>query len=235
MALGGESGSRRIGGLLLAAGLGLALPGCASLPFLPSFGPGTSGARARGAADDTALYREAQLEHSAYLAREVARLQADLQQAEQQLVAIESGLRGAHTRADAVSAIADARIAVERAQRRAPWRVTDAEEARTKVTEAERQLQAGHSGSAVFFASRASRIAANLDAEANQVESNPTTRFVRSTRVNLRSGPSVDNRVVDVLTESMPVFPERREGEWLLVRTVNGPVGWIHTSLLRPR
>jgi len=31
------------------------------------------------------------------------------------------------------------------------------------------------------------------------------------------------------------VFPEGDTGEWVLVRTVSGKVGWIHASLLRGR
>jgi hypothetical protein len=233
MGSGGDTALRRICGLVLATALGFGCSACSHLPELPL--PGSRGRGTGGYADDTALYRAAQRDRYGYLEREVVRLKADLEQAEQQLVAIESGLRGTHTRADAVSSIGDARIAVERAGRRAPWRAADAEEARAKVAEAERQLEAGHTGSAVFFASRALRIAANLDAEASQVERHATTRFVRGSHVNLRSGPSTRHLVVDVLSESMPVFPERSDGQWVLVRTVNGPVGWIHTSLLRPR
>jgi len=181
------------------------------------------------------FYRATQAERSAQWAREVARLRADLGQAERTMVSIESGLRGMHTRADAVSSIAEARIAIERASRRAPWRRDEVREARDKLEEAERQLQAGHAGSAVFFASRAARIATTLDEEANEVERNASTRFVNVRRVNLRIGPSVDHRVIGVLTEATPVFPERQEGDWVLVRTVAGPAGWVHTKLLTPR
>jgi hypothetical protein len=151
------------------------------------------------------------------------------------MVAIESGLRGIHTRADAVSSLAEARIAVERASRSVPWRPAKVQEAHAKLEEAERQLDAGHSGSAVFFASRARRIAETLNEEAEQVARHASTRFVRARRVNLRAGPSTEAAVVGVLSESTPVFRERSEGDWVLVRTTKGPVGWIHASLLRLR
>jgi len=169
----------------------------------------------------------------AYLEREVARLTADLAQAEEAMVTIESGLRGKHTRADAVSTVADARIALARAARRAPWRRHDIEEARTKLAEAERQLRVGHSGSALFFASRAGRIAEKLDEEATRVARSPGTRFVSSDLANLRSGPSTEDRVLAVLQQATPVFPERTDGRWLLVRTPSGPAGWLHESVLR--
>ena len=65
------------------------------------------------------------------------------------------------------------------------------------------------------------------------MRANSKVRFVTASRVNLRSGPSTDESVVTVVTEGAPVFPERIEGPWALVRVLSGPVGWIHTSLLR--
>ena len=182
---------------------------------------------------DAEIYRHAQRVYTRYLEREVQRLRADLQQAEGAMVAIESGLRGVHSRADAVSSLAEARISVERAVRDVPWREAQIEEARGKLIEAERQFQAGHSGSAIFFASRARRIADTLNEEAEQVAGTPGTLFVRRDRVNLRSGPSTQDPVLAELAKSTPVFPERTEGEWTLVRTPSGPVGWVYRSLLR--
>jgi hypothetical protein len=212
----------------LLAWLALALCGCAL--DLPIRRPSPAEAPRRPDLE-LASYRE----RTAYLESEVERLQQDLRQAEASLVAIESGLRGAHTRADAVSAIAEARISVERAEKQAPWRRAESAEARDKLAEAEQQLAAGRTASAVFFASRASRIAEGLLAEARQLERHPAARFVSAPRVNLRAGPSTDAPVLEVLHESTPVLPEREEGEWVLVHTLRGPVGWIHAALLEPR
>lgn len=217
----------------LAAAFLLAL-GCSLLALGCSHGaqPGPMLPRARS--QDEAVYRAAQDDRTAHLEREVARLKADLAQAEEAMVTIESGLRGQHTRADAVSSVADARIAVDRAAQAAPWREQDIDEARAKLGEAERQLRTGHSGSALFFASRAARIAEELNAEAAQVSRLPGARFIDANRANLRSGPSTRDEVVSVLSQATPVFPERSEGSWLLVRTPTGPVGWVHDSVLAP-
>ena len=118
---------------------------------------------------------------------------------------------------------------------RAPWRAEAVDEARTKLDEADRELGAGHIGSAVFFVSRASRIAATLLAEAELVGKTPTTRYVKGGRVNLRAEPTTESPVVAVLPVELPVFPEADTGEWVLVRTVSGKVGWVHASLLRGR
>jgi hypothetical protein len=168
---------------------------------------------------------------AAALERDVARLREDLQQAESALVAIESGLRGVHTRAASVSALADARIQLEQAQSAAPWRTADAKEARAKLDEAEHQLRDGRYGSAIFFASRAQRIASSMLQEAKVSARRGGPQVVR--RANLRSGPSTDDAVVEVLAPSTRLEVQQRQGAWLEVRTPSGRTGWLHSSLLR--
>ncbi|HEY8153906.1 MAG TPA: SH3 domain-containing protein [Myxococcota bacterium] len=217
----------------------LALSGCA---FLDSLGlsdspppPDPSLAALEVARRDPETYRQAQTERIQSLEREVARLHRDLEEAESAMVAIESGLRGAQTRADAVSALAEARIAVERARASTPWRRAEIAEVSDKLEEAERQFQAGNPGSAVFFASRAQRIADSLREEARRVSTVRGATVVTAPRVNLRAGPSPTGTVLAVLSEATPVLPQRSEGEWVLVRTPDGAAGWVHASLLEAR
>jgi hypothetical protein len=180
------------------------------------------------------VYRRAHVSRSEFFEREVERLRADLRQAEESIVAMESGLRGFQSRADAVSALAEARIALDRVERKVPWRQDQVNEARGKLAEAANQLERGHVGSAVFFASRAERITNNLVDEARQVEQWSDRRLVDGGAfVNLRAGPSLDYRVIDQLPKRTPVFPERTHQDWKLVRTPAGQVGWVHESLLR--
>jgi hypothetical protein len=185
--------------------------------------------------DDAAIYRRAESQRVEYLEREVDRMRADLSQAEEAMIYLESGMRGEHTRADAVSTVAGARVAVESACKRAPWRGADCDEARGKLEESERQIQRNRMGAAVFFASRAQRIADHVAGEARVVARMGDALFVKSARVNLRSGPTTDDTILRVLTRSTPVFQERRDGEWVLVRTHSGRVGWIYGSLLSSR
>lgn len=181
---------------------------------------------------DPDVYQRAEEERSEFFEREVERLRADLQQAEESIVSLESGLRDFHSRADAVSALAEARIALERVSHSVPWRAERVAEARDKLEEANRQLEAGHVGAAVFFASRAQRITQSLRAEAKQVSLWSERRVIRGERVHLRAGPSTDYRIVDILREETPVFPERKVAGWTLVRTPDGRVGWVSASLL---
>ena len=204
----------------LAVALGLA---CAGALRAPSTLP----------AKDAEIYRRAESERVSRLEREVERLRADLSQAEQELVAMESGLRGSRVRADAISALAEARIQVERATRRVPWRTPLLKEAGEKLDEAERLVEVENFGSAIFFASRVERIARNTLEEARTVESEPGARSINGRGVNLRDGPSTRHDVLAVLPPGMPVFPEREEDGWILVRTAEGSVGWVYRSLTR--
>jgi hypothetical protein len=217
-----------------AALLSLQLTACAGFPgFAPPAAPVPAQCEDSDAIEVTEIYARADEARSNHLEREVKRLRADLDEAEESLIAIESGLLGVRGRADAVSDLAETRIEIARAARRAPWSVDRIEEAHEKLAEAERQFQRGHTGSAVFFASRARRIADSLKDEAQRVADTPGAGFVRGRRVNLRAGPSTRDDVLEVLVGSTPVFRERREGEWLMVRTAAGVVGWVHVSLVR--
>lgn len=197
----------------------LLLVGCAS----PEVGPVV----------DRDIYRRAEVERAERLEAEIERLRADLRRAEEALVLAESGLRGSYTRADAVSALAESRIEVERTAALAPWRSEDVEAARRKLDEANSQIRQDHFGAAFFFIYRAQRMAEAIKREAELVAGRPETHFVKGRRVNLRSGPSTGARVVQVLHAGMPVFPESTQEAWMLVRATSGAVGWIHQSLLR--
>ena len=182
---------------------------------------------------ESEVLARAQMERTEFLEREVERLHADLQQAERSIVDLESGLRDLHTRADAVSAVAEARIALDRVSKGVPWQHQRVAEARAKLEEADRQLATDHLGAAMFFASRAQRITESLQAEKEQVAKWDMRRVVRGDRVNLRSGPSQDSKIVGVLAGEMPLYPERELPDWTLVRTPEGRIGWVHQTLLK--
>lgn len=213
-----------------ALGLLLLLPlaGCALLQAPPPPPPPAAPAEA-----PPGVYRRAEADRVRELQEENDRLRADVHAAEETLVAVESGMRGAQTRTEAVSRLAEARIQVERAEKRAPWRADAVVEARRKLADADKQLADDHVGSALFFVSRASHIADTLLDEANLVARTPGTRYVKSPRTNLRAEPALESEVVAVLPANLPVFPEGSQGDWVLVRTVSGQVGFVHGELLR--
>ncbi|MDZ7748352.1 MAG: SH3 domain-containing protein [Halofilum sp. (in: g-proteobacteria)] len=167
------------------------------------------------------------------LGRENERLRADLADAEDALVTLESGLKGRHSRADAVSALADARILVERAARAAPWGGARVARARAKLGEAERHIEAGNFGSAVFFTARGRRIAEEVLAELEALRADPDTRYVQPRRANVRDAPSMDAPVALVLERGTPVRVRAREGSWMrIVTPAAAGNGWIYGELL---
>ena len=184
---------------------------------------------------DVSVYKRVADERAEVLEKENERLRADLRAAEETLLAVESGMKGTQRGAEAVSMLAEARLQVDRAAKRAPWRASTAAEAREKLDEASRQLADGHIGSAIFFVSRAKRIADSLDAEADLVSRSPGARNVKPGRVNLRAEPNTESEVLAVLNAQLPVFIEGTEGEWALIRTVSGQVGWVRSDLLATR
>lgn len=164
--------------------------------------------------------------------RNTERLRADIRDAEEALVTLESGLKGLHTRADAVSALADARIVVTRAARQAPWRKTSIELAREKLAEAERHIEEEYFGSAVFFTVRGRRIAEEVLELARELREDPTARFVRVNRANVREGSSMDAPIVTVLEQGTPVHARGEDRDWVQIVTPDDKGGWIHGSLL---
>jgi hypothetical protein len=166
------------------------------------------------------------------LEAEIARLQSDLSQAQEVIVAAESQLSGAHTRALAVRSVAEARSALESSAARAPWKRKEAEHAREFLAEADQHAVAGHFGAAILLASRAARVASAIDEEVRAVRGRRGTLQVAVARANLREGPSMEGKVVATLARGTPLLPERREADWMLVRTPQNRLGWVHRSLV---
>lgn len=215
----------------LGCAVSLILVGCAS-PSAPSprAAPEEPPVQQRdGCADDIVAAEPAG--RVARLERELTRLRDDLRDAESTMARIESGESSRD--ADVVSALAESRIALERAAGLAPWRKREIEALQRKLDVAERERRADHRATAIFLASRARRDAIALIEEGQHVASARNARFIRGSRVRLRAGPSTDHAILDVLEREAPVFAERPQGDWVLVSTVGGQRGWVYGPLLR--
>jgi len=214
----------RIARLSFALALILAL-GCTTTPEEPSIAAPVT-------PDESRVYLRAEADRALFLEREVERLRDDLESAEEALIAIESGLNSSYTRATAVSALAEARISVQRAEAELPYLPEVVAEAHRKLTKADSQLAEGHLGAAICFATGAHRISQNAVDDARKAAGQPEVRFIAGSRVNLREGPSTEHAIAGQLHRGTPVFPERARADWLLLRTAQGRVGWVHTPLV---
>ena len=75
-------------------------------------------------------------------------------------------------------------------------------------------------------------MADSLIREANGAVRAKNTLWVNAPRLNVRDGPSTDNRVLAVLPRNAPVFEEKVDGNWALVRTPSGVLGWVYRPML---
>ncbi len=166
------------------------------------------------------------------LEADVRRLSTDLQQAEKALIAVESKLTGAHTRAQAVRAHAETLSLLEVVANKAPWLDVETRHARQKLRDADKHIREGHYGAAILFASRAQRIASDIAAQAEAVRRAQNVSQVRVAIAVVRAKPERRSAVVVKLTRGTPVFPEKKEGGWVLLRTPRGKIGWMAGSLL---
>ena len=237
----------RIGALCLTC---LALSACSALREiyeLPnSHGESPKQTAASDACEKQVVYRHRFSERVVYqqaerradrarmerLEGDVRRLSTDLQQAERALIAVESKLIGAHTRAQAVRAHAETLSQLEVAAGKAPWLDEETRQARQKLSDADKHIRQSHYGAAILFASRAKRIASDIAAQAEAVRKAQNVSRVRVAVAVVRARPERRSSVVVKLTRGTPVFPEKEEGGWVLVRTPRGQIGWMAGSLL---
>ncbi len=126
---------------LLFASFGLALGGCTTLSSAP---PASQECLlAETWASFEVRSRRAKRSRGERLEREIQRLRVDLHQAEIAMLATDSEVRPGRNRASAVSMLAEARIALEQAERSVSWNLGAVQEGQQKLAEAERQLKAG--------------------------------------------------------------------------------------------
>ncbi len=180
----------------------------------------------------TKVILKADTERIEKLEREIVRLTTELARAEETLVAVESGLQSGYTRADAVKSMAEAQMQLEKTTGLAPWHAEKIAQAQDKLKTAQSHIDAGRFGAGLFFVYRVNSIVKNVNAETEAIRTSPNLLFVGKKRANLRGGPSTNHKVVMTLTQDTPLFREDRRGKWILVRTLAGTVGWIHSGLV---
>ena len=164
----------------------------------------------------------------------VERLRYDLDLAEGTLISAESGLQAGLGRADAIARLAETQILYRHVADLNPKRQDLLEEAKTKLEQADRHFGDSNFSAAVFFARRGEHILNSVKEEADRLSSADNAYVVGAELVNLRAAPSTNDEILSTLERDTPIFREESSGDWLLVRTAGGRVGWIRGDLVRP-
>ncbi|MDH3376029.1 MAG: SH3 domain-containing protein [Gammaproteobacteria bacterium] len=163
----------------------------------------------------------------------VKRLRYDLDLAEGTLVSAESGLQAGLGRADAIARLAETQILYRHVADLSPKRQDLLEEAKTKLEQADRHFGEFNFGAAVYFAQRGKHILNSIKEEVERLSSADNAYVVSVDTVNLRTAPSTNDAILLTLERDTPIFGEESSGEWLLVRTADGRLGWVRGDLVR--
>ncbi|MFH1755501.1 MAG: SH3 domain-containing protein [Candidatus Latescibacterota bacterium] len=162
-------------------------------------------------------------------------LQQDLTQAEKQFISIEKRLQLKESKASAVSALAEAKLAYNRFQPNSnmsfdPQLLAEIDQ---KLAESAQLIQIENYTAAVYYAKRALRM---LERSANTheyIRRDGERRVVSVARANLRSGPGLDHDVIAHLAFGTVLVQVEKANDWSKIEAPNGVTGWIHYKLIR--
>jgi hypothetical protein len=173
------------------------------------------------------------------LEERIALQQRELEVTETELIRTKARLKGIETRAEASSAIAEARILLRRLDPRT--RAPILSRCQDSLTKAEQQLQEENYGAAIFFALKAQDLAVKAQddtprrpATTGTDKERPADKRqykVKVKKANIRKGPGLGEAVVGQAPEGAVLEATVARGEW--VKVTHGAVnGWVSLKLL---
>ncbi len=168
-------------------------------------------------------------------------LQRDLELTETEVIRTKARLKGNETKAEASSAIAEARILIRRIAD-TKGRAASVVRCQELLAKAEQLLREENFGAAAFFALKAQDTAMKASedpaAPASGTASNladapaPRKRYsVRAAVANVRRGPGTNEPVVAAAPKGSSLDASLMRGDWIKV-SFGGVIGWVHRSLL---
>ena len=165
----------------------------------------------------------------------IAQLQLELELTETEVIRTKARLKGNETKAEASSAIAEARILLRRVAhgRGGAVIVTRGQEL---IARAELLLTEDNYGAAAFFALKAQDIALKAQGDespsAAPLRAPPQKRYVvKVAQANVRRGPAVSEPVIARVARGTTIDAIAIRGDWVQVSLEPEP-GWIHRALL---
>ena len=169
------------------------------------------------------------------LEEEVALLTRDLEFTENEIIRLKAKLRGLDNKAEASSAIAEARILMNR-YRTQRGRTPNLDRSQELVERAEQQIVEENFGAAAFFAQKAEDLLQDrrrtpaADAAADRPA--PKKQYtVRVPTLNIRSDASETAEIVGKAAKGDVLFAETVRGDWLSV-TAGTVSGWVYRRLV---
>lgn len=172
------------------------------------------------------------------LEERVALLLRDLELTETEIIRTKARLKGIETRAEASSAIAEARILTGRLDPKA--RAATVALCNENIAKAEQQLGQVNYGAAVFFAMKAQDIAKKAQEASDpgrhvgpdDERPAPQTSYrVKAKTASIRKGPDVSGEVVAEAPEGSTLEATTVKGDWVKV-TFGGVTGWVSRSVV---
>ena len=150
-----------------------------------------------------------------------------LEYAEKQFISLEKGLQQHETKASAVAALAEARLAYDKRIRQDPssGRFANVRQAKVKIRKSDEMLDANRYAASVYFANRAIRLLGEAGDPRNRIV------IVAVENANIRSGPGLQHDVLDSLPLGTVLIRMGNESSWYRVKTKSGVSGWIHESV----
>lgn len=167
--------------------------------------------------------------------------QRELDVTETELIRTKARLKGIETKAEASSAIAEARILLRRLDPRSRAPILSL--CQDSLAKAEQQLQQENYGAALFFALKAQDLAVKAqdspDAarrpppSGEELEQSPPQKsyVVKAKKANIRKGPSLTDPVIGEAPQGATLEATAIRGEWVKV-AYRGTSGWVHRSVL---
>ena len=168
------------------------------------------------------------------LEERVALLQRDLEMTETEVIRTKAKLKGVETKAEASSAIAEARILMRRLSQE-KGRSQSSARCKELLDRAEQQLREENFGAAAFFASKAQDLLdatrrGGLGAQEQDRPAPRTTYVAKPGGANVRRGPALTEPVVGKVPGGASVEASAMRGDWLKVK-LGELVGWAYRPL----
>jgi hypothetical protein len=166
---------------------------------------------------------------------EVALLSRDLELTENEIIRLKAKLRGLDSKAEASSAIAEARILMNRYQAQR-GKTANLERCQELVERAEQQILEENFGAAAFFAQKAEDLLQDRRRPAPVPEASdrpaPKKSYtVRVPTLNIRATPGTDSEIVGRATRGDVLEAGFVRGDWLSV-TAGDVSGWVYRTLV---